>query len=116
MRFESLTAQGKQKPGSKGAASARAMAFILCCAVLMLVLALFGSTPRIAAADDGSKQTVGQGPAQATQTAEAAGTMAAVPTPTPTRWESAALSELADELGWQPLVGEDGGKLSISLT
>jgi hypothetical protein len=94
----------------------RTLVLVLCCATVTLLAALLAHTPTIAQADDGSKHDTYQGPLAGTQTYEAAGTATIASTPTPTRWESAALSELADELGWPPIVSDDGARLAISLT
>ena len=80
----------------------RSLAILLLSAICTLLLGFFALTPSLAQADSGSKHGEGQGPVQGTQTYVPSGTMIVPFTPTPTRWERVALSELADELGMAP--------------
>lgn len=86
-------------------------------ALLIILGANVISSPSVASANPTySKQTAGGLTEPDESTPEVNGTQTTLPTQTPARWESAALLELADALGWPPDIIEDGsGKLSVAL-
>src|SRR5262245_47850449 len=94
----------------------RALTFALPGVMLVLLTLLLVASPRTAAALSDGKNGALEENLVGTETAAPPATMTVAPTPTVPRWESVTLSELADELDWPPIVTEDGGKLSISLT
>jgi hypothetical protein len=81
---------------------------------LFLLVAL--SPGRTQASDNGLHDLIKLGPVESTETLPGTASPTALRSPVPPRWESVALHDLADELGWPPIVSEDSARLSISLT
>ena len=116
MQSNNRDANHISRPGNSGRLMGRALASLIPAALLLLLALLFVASPGTAGALSDNKGGILEQPLVGTETAVLPSTATPDTTPTALRWENVTLQELADELGWPPIVFEEDAKLSISLT